>query len=97
MKPEEQSTMERLREIDAVILRTSEHGMRLIHEHAEVSMIHAQVGFLQTLYQRREGILRELHKQGYSDGDIYGRGRWKDERGSDAGDRADAAAGHAAG
>lgn len=97
MKPEAQAPMEALREIDTVILRTSEHGMQLIREHAEVSMVHAQVGFLQTLYRRREGILRELHKQGYSDGDIYGRGRWKDERGQDAGDCADAAAGHVAG
>lgn len=97
MKPEAQSTMETLREIDTVILRTSEHGMRLIQQHAEVSMVHAQVGFLQVLYRRREGILRELHKQGYSDGDIYGRGRWKDERGEDAGDCAAADAGNVAG
>lgn len=76
MKPEAHTTMETLRQIDTVILRTSEHGMRLIQQHAEVSMVHAQVGFLKVLYRRREGILRELHKQGYSDGDIYGSGRY---------------------
>ena len=97
MKPEAQAPMDALREIDTVILRTSEHGMRLIQQNAEVSMVHAQVGFLQVLYRRREGILRELHKQGYSDGDIYGRGRWKDEGRADARDCADAAAGHVAG
>ena len=97
MKPEAQAPMEALREIDTVILRTSEHGMRLIQQHAEVSMIHAQVGFLQTLYRRRDGILRDLHTKGYTDGDIYGRGRWKDERGADAGDCATATAGHVAG
>lgn len=97
MKPEAQAPMESLREIDTVILRTSEHGMQLIQQHAEVSMIHAQVDFLRTLYRRRDGILRVLHQMGYSDGDIYGRGRWKDERGADAGDCAAAAAGHVAG
>lgn len=73
MGAEAREEMERLREIDAVILRTAEHGARLIQAHADVGQVHAQVDFLRTLYRRRDGILRILHQMGYSDGDIYGR------------------------
>ena len=71
--------MSRLKELDAKIFEVSAHGMELIRAKADAGSIRSQVDFLRTLYRSREGILRELAKEGLTEGAIYGRGAYAQE------------------
>jgi len=61
-----QSIEDRLREVDRVIMNTSEHGCTLIRNGAPLSDIEAQTEFLRHLYHRRDTILNELKRAGVS-------------------------------
>lgn len=91
--------VQRLRELDGKIFEISQHGMELIRAHADAGSIGSQVDFLRTLYSSRDGILRELAKEGLTEGAIYGRGVYAPEgiyheKGCVYRDHMDADAGH---
>lgn len=66
-----QSPEERLIEIDAVILNTSQQGCDLLRRGAPISEVDSVTEFLCSLYRRREVILNELKKNGISEKQVY--------------------------
>lgn len=66
-----QPVVERLAEIDTVILNTSQRGCELLRNGAPVSEVDSVTDFLRSLYRRRDVILAELKKAGVTEKQAY--------------------------
>lgn len=65
--------IEQLSEIDGQIFEVAGEGMDLIAGGASVGQINAAADFLHTLFRRRDGILNEAQKAGYTEQEMYRR------------------------